>query len=180
MVEFDDLVRREAAGELLIGVDRPFARRFYTDVSLREVEARTGEAPYFEKMIVYFAFVGGPLVLLASLAQSVWLLGWWSVLFIPIAVVVWVGVYGDSARAGARMTFISLLVVACAIGFAISPGSSRPGWGLAFTYSAGLWLARLLYVSATSFLRGFVLRNRRAWEWLQEHMVIREGGGIAG
>ncbi len=180
MVEFDELVRGEAAGQLLIGVDRAFARRFYTDVSLREIETRTGEAPYVEKMVVYCAFVGGPLVLLASLAQSAWLLGWWSALFIPLAAAVWAGVYGNSARASARMRFISLILVSCAIGFALSAGSLRVGWGLALTYSAALWLARLLYVSATSFLRGFVLRNRRAWEWLEEHVVLKEVGEIAG
>jgi hypothetical protein len=176
VIDFDDVVSREASGKLLIGVDRPFARGFYTDVPLREVEARTGEAPYFEKGVVYLAFVGGPLLLVVSLVRSAWVLGWWSALFVPLAAVVWAGVYGDSARATSRMRVISLILVVSGIGFGLSADSTRGNWGLALTYTAALWLSRLLYVSATSFMRAFVLRNRRAWEWLQEHMVLKEVG----
>lgn len=175
MIDFDELVRREASGQVVVGVDRPFARRFYTDLPVREIEAQTGEAPYFEKMVVYAAFIGGPLLLLVSLAESIWVLGWWSALFIPLAVIVWAVVYVNSPKARAGMTAISLIVVVSAIGFGVSNGS-RPEWGLILTYVSALWLSLLLYVAATSFLRGFVLRNRRAYEWIQEHLIVREVG----
>ena len=174
MIDFDELVRQEEAGHLILGVDRAFARRFYTNVPLREIEARTGEGPYLEKTVIYSAFVGGPLLLLASLAQSLWVLGYWSALFIPVAAVVWVVVHADSVRARAAMTTVSLVVAATAIGFGVSHGSIRFSWALALTYAASLWLSRLLYVSATFFLRAFVLRNRGAWEWLQGQFVVRE------
>ena len=173
MMDFDELVRKEAAGQLLLGVDRAFARRFYTDVPLREIEAKTGEAPYFEKAVVFLAFLGGPFTLLGSLILSVWVLGWWSGLFIPLAMLVWFGNHGDSARATARLRVISGILAICGCGFMTSYGLARSRWGLAFTFVAALWLSRLLYVSATSFLRGFVLRNRRAWEWLHEQFVLR-------
>ena len=174
MMDFDELVRREAAGQVLLGVDRAFARRFYTDVPLREIEAKTGEAPYFEKAVVFLALVGGPITLFGSLILSTWALGWWSALFIPIAAVIWVGAHGDSARATARLRTISVIFAICGFGFTMSDGLARTRWGMALTFAAAVWLSRLLYASATSFLRGFVLRNRRAWEWLHEQLVVRQ------
>jgi len=174
MMEFDEVVRREAAGQVLVGVDRTFARRFYTGVPLRQIEERTGEGPYFEKMVIYLAFFGGPLALLASLFLSIWILGWWSALLIPVAVVVWIGFHANSARGAARIHFTSLILISCVLALVFSGGPNRERWGLALTYTTALWLSRLLYASATSFLRAFALRNRLAWEWIQEHLIVRE------
>ena len=174
MLDFDDLVRREADGSVLLGVDRTFARRFYTNVSLNEIEARTGQTPYFEKAVIYTALVGAPVLLLLSVIRSPWVIGWWSALSIPVAVLIWIGFYGDSARAGARLRVISVVVVGVGIGTLVTDGQTRAVWFLGFVYASALWLTRLLYISATSFLRALVLQNRRAWEWLHEQFVLRD------
>ena len=56
-----------------------------------------------------------------------------------------------------------------AAGVAMGAGAHLRGSPLA--------LFRILTVAAaTFFMRAFVLRNRRAWEWLQEHIVLKEVG----
>lgn len=37
-----------------------------------------------------------------------------------------------------------------------------------------LWNARLVYAAATYFIRGFVVRNRRAYEFLAPHIHLQE------
>lgn len=90
-VSFEEIVRLETNGQLLIGIDRAFARRFYTNLPLRTVEEHTDEAPYFEKAFVMGAFVGGPLALAASAIYAVFVISWWSVLIIPIGTLIWLG-----------------------------------------------------------------------------------------
>jgi hypothetical protein len=62
-----NLVELEEQGKILIGIDRSMARKFYTDIPLKKIEEETGEAPYFEKIIVWIAFLFGPISLLASI-----------------------------------------------------------------------------------------------------------------
>ncbi|HXH24686.1 MAG TPA: hypothetical protein VNI78_05515, partial [Vicinamibacterales bacterium] len=58
--EYTALVQSAYDGRALIGVDRVFARRLYTDVPTSAIENATGEAPYLEKLVVWFAFVAAP------------------------------------------------------------------------------------------------------------------------
>lgn len=171
---FDEVVRRARYGQLMVGVDRFFARRFYTDVSLIIVQEHTGEAPYLEKALVLGAFVGGPLALLASAVLAVLVVGWWSALAIPLGSLLWFSYYGMSSRGGARLTSVSFLLVAAAVLYALSSSENRPLWGLASLYLAALWLGRFVYSGSTALLRGFVLRNPKAFEWLRDHLVLRE------
>jgi hypothetical protein len=89
MTDHDQVVEQERAGKLLIGVDRAFARRFYTDVALKTIEERTGEAPYFEKLVVMGAFIGEHLALLGAAVLAVLVTGWWSILLIPAGLIGW-------------------------------------------------------------------------------------------
>src|SRR5713101_596519 len=88
--EYQALISRVHSGSLLIGVDRSMARKFYTDVPLSRIAAETGETPYFEKMVVLGAFVGGPVSLLASFIMAVLAFRWWAALAIPVSIVVYI------------------------------------------------------------------------------------------
>jgi hypothetical protein len=171
---FEEVVSRARTGELLIGVDRGFARRFYTGVSVGVVEEHTGEAPYTEKGLVLAAWVGGPVALLVSAALTPFVIGWWSALAIPVAGLVWIAYFTSSSLGGARLTVVSILLVAAAALCAMSLWPGRGIWALVFLYVAALWLVRFVYIGSTLFLRAFVLRNRKAFEWLEEFLMLRE------
>jgi hypothetical protein len=174
MPDFDEVVRREADGSLLVGIHRSTARKFWTDVPIKDIEAHTGERPYAQKAIVYFAFVGGPVVLLASLIRAPWVLGWWAVLCIPLSLLIWVGFYAKSGIASGRLRAITVVLLAVATATASVPGTAKAAWQLALLYTTSLWLSRLLYVASTSFFRYLVLNNRRAWEWLSSSIDLAD------
>jgi hypothetical protein len=173
-LDFEEVVRRERSGGLLVGVDRAFARRFYTNVPLRVVEEQTGEAPYLEKGLVLAAFVGGPVALLLSAAGAVFAVGWLGALVIPVGLLLWFGYYSTSSRGAARLTTISAVLIAAAVLTVIDWMPGRGIWGLVLLYSAALWLGRFVYSGSTGFLRAFVLRNPQAFTWLREHLTLRE------
>jgi len=170
--EYKTFVEQAYSGAVMIGIDRAVARKFYTDIPLCKIEEETGEAPYFEKMVVWFAFLSAPLALLASFVLSVLAFHWWAVLTIPLSVVVYFGFSGDSSMPRSGMLGISLLF-ALAIGSAFTDFFSSPFTPWYFiTATFSLWALRLLYIAATVFLRIFVLRNQRAFELMGEHIHI--------
>jgi hypothetical protein len=173
MDEFEDIVTRERSGALLVGVDRVFARKFFTDVKVEDVIAHTGQGPYVQKALVLGAFVVSPLALIGSSIVAVFAAGWWAVILIPLGVVLWALYQARSCVGGARITFISVLLAGTALGYAQSAGGSARIWFALLLFALSLWTARFVYTGATAMLRAFVLGNERAFSWLREYLTIR-------
>jgi hypothetical protein len=179
MIDFDEVIRREADGSLLVGVHRSVAQQFWAEVPLKEIEIRTGEAPYTQKAIIYLAFVGGPVLLLASIVRAPWVIGWWAALGIPLGLVFWIGFHGNSGRPTGRLGTITVAWMVVAAGTAFSQGRAEAAWQLGLLYVSSLWLSRLLYVASTSFFRYLVLHNRRAWEWLNSSLELVDASRLS-
>lgn len=177
--EYQAMVARIQTGAVLIGVDRAMARKFYTDVSLSRIAEETGEAPYFEKVVVLGAFVCGPLALLASFIMAVLAFGWWAAVAIPASFAVYALFAGASS-----MPMQSMASVSAVLGFALLGlylgwfPSNYVGWFTVLVVFA-LWNARLVYSMATIFIRAFVVRNRRAFEFLAPHIQLKEVNTLA-
>ena len=175
--EYKAFVAHAKSGTLLIGIDRAFARRFYTDVPLTRIKEETGEAPYFEKIVVWFAFISAPIALLASFILSVLAFRWWAVLAIPLSAIVYFGFAGDSSRGQTRMLGVSI-VLALAIASLFTnffSSQSVPWYATAVAFA--FWAQRLVYCGATTLLRAFILRNQRALEFTREHIAVKETTG---
>jgi len=172
--EFQALVARIHSGAILVGVDRSMARKFYTDVSLARIEAETGEAPYFEKVVVFGAMIGGPLALLVSFVLAVMAFGWWAALAIPVSILIYFVFAGASSMPGGGMGVVTVLVGLAALGTYLGWFPSRYAGWYALVLAMAFWNARLVYAAATHFVRAFVVRNRRAYEFLAEHIHLRE------
>jgi hypothetical protein len=172
--EYQALVSRIQSGSLLIGVDRSMARKLYTDVSLSRIEAETGEAPYFEKMVVLGAFVGGPVSLLASFVMAGLAFRWWAVLAIPVSIVVYFVFTGASSMPKQGMAAVSVLLALALLGLYLDWFPSDYIAWYAVLVLFALWNARLVYAAATHFVRAFIVRNRRAYEFLAPHIHLRE------
>lgn len=170
--EHKELVRLEEEGKVCLGVDRVFARRFYTQTPLRLIEAEIGEAPHFEKMVVYTAFVGAPVLVLAMAGFSILYFGWWSLLIVPLAVLLWGWYQSLSCMGEVRFLWISLLLAA-AVGVYVSGVVSRRVSLVALLFVGALWMSRLLYISSTFFLRAVVVRNYKAFLWLRDQIIVR-------
>ena len=89
--EHAELVELEKQGKIIVGVDRPIARSFFTNVSVSKIEKATGYAPYFEKGTVFFFFLLGPVALIASLVVSVFAFGWWGLAAVVVGPILYVG-----------------------------------------------------------------------------------------
>jgi 4-hydroxybenzoate polyprenyltransferase len=174
--EYKEFVARANAGEIAIGLDRATARKFYTDVPLFRIEEETGEKPFFEKAVVSFAIFAAPISLLASAVLAVLAFHWWAALVVPISIIVYFFYSGQSSMPRGKMLGISVLL-SLAVGsiFTNIFPSGAISW-YCVTGAFSLWCARLVYVAATTFLRAFILRNKRAYELMSEDIRIRDMG----
>ena len=173
-MEYEEVIELEAQGRLLIGIDRTMAWKFYTDISASKIAENTGEKPYFEKTIVWLAFLFGPLALILSIILGFLAFGWWGTLCLTICPIIYFLYFSFSAKGGSRIFGITMiLIISMAIHLWGVFNVPMISWFvIAFVFS--LWLVRLLYCSSTFFLRAFVIRNKKAYEWLEDNLAIRE------
>ena len=170
--DHSSLTKLESDGCILIGIDRSYARLLYTDVPIITIQEKTGETPYFEKRVVWFAFLASPFAILISAVLAVYAFHWWAVFIVPVSFLWWMGNKGDSSRGNDTMWLCTLVVVVAAgIHFlSLFPTLWMSGFVLAFTFA--LWCDRLLYRASSLLLRCFVLRNKKAFQAFSEGITI--------
>ena len=83
--DYKSFVQSAYDGRILVGVDRVFARQLYTDLATSAIEQATGEAPYLEKLDVWFAFLASPLAVVSSAVLAAFAFRWWALLIVPVA-----------------------------------------------------------------------------------------------
>jgi hypothetical protein len=170
--EHAEIVTKESEGKLRLGIDRSYARKFYTDVPIRLVQRETGEAPYFEKLVAFTCFLGSPITLLLSSIVAISNFGWWSAAVIPVSFIAWLLYAGRSAAGRSRLLGLTVVLLGMLLFHLLQPEGRRfTSFFLLFTLS--LWLHRLLYIAATVFLRSFIIRNHRAFSLVYDHVAIR-------
>ena len=172
--EYTTFVKSARDGNIVIGVDRPYARRLYTDVSISLIAGATGEAPYLEKLVVWFAFLCCPISAIAAFILAGFAFHSWAILIIPAAFLWLLYSVSLSPRGNSRMLFVTcLLAAAIVVHFLMWLPSI---WVSSFfvVFALSLWCNRLLYCAATVFLRNFVLRNARALEAFGKGLTIRD------
>jgi len=149
------------------------ARQFYTDIPIKKIKEETGEAPYFEKIIVWLAFLFGPISLLASIIIGFWFFNWWGIICVVFCPSVYFAYSSSSVRGDSKMAGIStlLLISACIYFLKVFDISKISGFATVFIFS--LWCIRLLYCSSTFLLRNFVMRNEKAYQYLSQSLEIR-------
>ncbi|MBW8034754.1 MAG: hypothetical protein FVQ79_03645 [Planctomycetes bacterium] len=173
-MEHKELIKLEQQGKILIGVDRAMARKFYTDIPVSTINEETGEAPYFEKIIVWFAFLSGPIALISSIVLGFFAFKWWGVTCLVLCPVTFLVYSSLSARGDSKSIGITLLLfISVGVHFF---GNLNMFWVTLFVcvFLFSLWCIRVLYCSATLLLRCFVIRNRRAFEYLSDYLTIEQ------
>jgi len=172
-MEHKDLVELENQGKLLIGVDRAMARRFYTDISLSEIKKETGESVYFEKLIIWFFFLTGPSALLASMIISLLGFNWLGLISLIICPIIYFSYSSSSVRGDSKLIGITILLFLSLGVHAFGVFSNLYITVFVSVFLFSLWCVRFLYSSSTFLLRLFVIRNKRAYEYLSDHLAIR-------
>ncbi len=142
------IVMMEGDGRLAIGIDRVFARKFYTDVPLTRIAQETGEKIYFEKTLIWVLFLAVHCGFVATALFSVLAFKWWRFLVIPGCVFLWFFYASQSVRGTSKAWFISAMLLAAFVtAFTQIIASYIALFFLAFILT--LWITRLLYLLST-------------------------------
>lgn len=172
-MEHKEVIHLEQQGKLLIGIDRAMARKFYTDIPISKIKEETGQAPYFEKIVVWFAFLFGPIALISSIVLGFLAFDWWGAICLVVCPILYFRYISSSVRGASSSIGVTIFLL-ISVGVHLFSNLKTP-WitGFASAFLFCLWCIRLLYCSSTVFLRAFVIRNGRAFEYLSEYLVIR-------
>lgn len=134
---------------------------------LQTTYERTGEKPYIQKFIVIGLSLSSIVALLATFVFASFAFNYWSIAVIPVIAIIyffWVG-QNILPNQGASGLSIILAGVAAAGYFQVFPSNNAAMFAICL--AAAFWFMRLVYVSATVFLRMMVLGNKRAFEWIE-------------
>ena len=170
-IEHRRILEEERTGQLLIGIDRPLARQFFTNTSHAAVQSEIGEPVHFQRFMVKGAFISGYLLAVTAIGVSIWAFGWWSLLIGPLALASWFMYLGGSSRGDSSIWFAVLLLVGAASVLFVGDLSLAAKLFFA-TLAAAFFLARLTYLIAVAFLRALVVRNWRAFDALDGTAVV--------
>lgn len=169
----EKLVELDGQGKILIGIDRVTARQFYTGVSIKKIKQETGESPYFEKTIVFGAFLLGPISLLATIILGFRFFNWWGIACLIFCPLIYFVYYGLSVRGNSKMIGISILLLISVCTYSLNFFGVPKITGFVTVFILSLWCARFLYCSSTVLLRNFVIRNEKAYQYLSQHLEIK-------
>lgn len=173
-LKYDDLVILDEKNEILIGLDRAFSRKFYTRLSLSEIKQKTGESVLPEKIIVMLIFIITFLALITSAILSVFAFKWWSILVIPAAIMLWGYVLSLSSLGKSTMIPLNILILVLVLINILTDYFDFQTWLIIYLYAGSMWSGRLQYKISAIFLRSFIINNKRAYEWLQNEVMIKQ------
>ena len=152
-------------------IDEPMIEAFVYETS--KIVEETGEPPYLEKAIVWFAFLFGPIALALSIVVGFLAFSWWGIICLVLCPIVYFAYSSSSVMGGSKLIGIAgLVLISVCVHFF---GNLKAPWLARFAsaFLLSLWCVRLLYCSSTVFFRAFVIRNGRAFEYLSDYLVIR-------
>jgi hypothetical protein len=170
--EYQRFVASVYAGRSIVGVDRQYARKLYTDIPFSAIEAKTGEGPTLEKTVVWATVIASPLLLVACFALAISAFGWWSLIVITACASAWLMNGAMSVRGGASGWPLTLMLAATLVAYALDVTPDRLVQ-LALLFVGSLWAQRMLYVASTWFLRLAVLRNHKAMDAFRDRLTIQ-------
>jgi len=173
-IEHDELVKLEEAGKILIGVDRTAARKLFTEVPLSKIQEMTGETPYFEKILVMFAYLMGPVALISSVVLAFMAFNWWGLIPLLLCPVVYSVYQGLSSRGDAGQSLITVFVVVASLIHFFGNFNVPLSTGFVAVFLFSLWCIRFVYTSATLMYKAFAIRNRKAFDFLSSGLVIKD------
>lgn len=162
--EYRAFVHDLYAGRILIGFDRGFARMVYTNMSISEIQRKTGEPAYLDKAVVLSVYIAQFFALLGASVLIGIALRWWAALIIPVSILIWGYNMSKSSMPGGSI-WVHTFILIGAIIFHFANVISDPfiSWAIVIFVFA-LWCGRFVYIASSFFLRAFILRNPRAFE----------------
>jgi hypothetical protein len=180
--EHEDFARRANADEVLIGVEPAIARRLLMNSSSDTLNEEIGERLTLERTVVTAAYWLGSLAVLASIPTAVLAFSWWSIVIIPVtAIACWV-YYGKASSGRQKLQRVTcsfiLAVMMCfqhptfLVRYGATNSRSRNIFMWLACVTAVFFFARMTFASASLFVRCLVVRNARAFEWLNEKAVF--------
>ncbi|MCK4428146.1 MAG: hypothetical protein KAW16_06665 [candidate division Zixibacteria bacterium] len=169
---YQEFVERATKGKILIGVEPAVARKFFTDADHSYIKEKIGESLYVERFFVKTSWLLEFICLLAGTIASIFALKWYSVIAIPLMLMVSFALGGKASMGRQRIGGVVFLVTICILlaYYFRDKGTSMIVWLVLLPLP--YFFARLTYKLATMFLRLLSVRNEKAFDLLYDRGIF--------
>lgn len=169
---YQEFVKRAEKGEILIGIEPAVARKFFTDTDHEAIRQEIGEALFFERFFVKAVWLLEFVFLLSGGVASVFALSWYSIIAIPLMLVVFFILGGKASMGTQKLGSAILFVLIC---FFLAYYFREEGIAMIIWFvllPLPYFFARLTYKLATVFLRALSVRNEKAFNLLYNNAIF--------
>ena len=170
-LDYPTFIARYKEGKLVFGMPSDYAHRFFTEISCEALISKIGEGLRFQRFLIMLSMIISWWGFLISLPLAIWAFHWWAVAAIPAAAIL---KFGHLRRVpiGRRSIFREILVLAVAT---LSPPMF--GWGTRIhvwlvLLAISLLTGRLIYFLSSRMVKGLVLRNPKAYDFLSRDLQV--------
>jgi len=163
---YQEFVKRAEKGEILIGVEPAVARKFFTDTDRSIIKEKIGESIFMERFFVKTCWLLEFICLLAVIIVSIFALKWYSIIAIPVMLIVSFVLGGKASMGRQKIGGAVFLLVICVLlaYYFRDKGTSIMLWFVLLPLP--YFFARLTYKLATMFLRLLSVRNEKVFNLL--------------
>ncbi|MDQ7839183.1 MAG: hypothetical protein RDU59_11915 [Thermodesulfobacteriota bacterium] len=169
---YQGFVKQAERGEILIGIEPALARKFFTDTEHKAIQQEIGEALFIERFFVKAVWLLEFISLLAGVVASIFALGWYSAIAIPV-MIVGVFILGGKASMGTQKIGGAVFLVIFCFFLAFYFREKGPALFLWLVLlPMPYFFARLTYKLATFFLRALSLRNEKVFNLLYDKAIF--------
>jgi hypothetical protein len=167
-----EIVLKEERGEILIGIEPALARRFFIEPDHESISQQIGEPIYIERFTVRVVWLLQFVLLLGNLIASVFAIGWFAIITIPLTVVLFGFLQGraSTGKQSATGALIAVAVFTVAAFVFTVPGSSTFYWVISLPLP--YLFTRLTYKFATALLRMLCIRNEKVFNLLNGQAIF--------
>ncbi len=176
-LDYPTFIERYREGKLVFGMPSDYARRFFTEISGEALISKIGEDLRFERFLIMLCMIISWWGFLISLPLAIWAFHWWAIVAIPAAAIFR---YGHLRRGPIGRQSISFEILALAVA---TLGPPIVGWGTRIhvwlvLLAISLLTARLIYFLSSRMVRGLVLRNPKAYDFLSRDLQVIDNSAV--
>jgi hypothetical protein len=173
-ISHQEFVKRTGSGKVLMVVEPSVARKFFTDRDPSLIKGKIGESIFMERFLVKICWSLEFVLLFAGIIASIFALEWYSVVAIPVMLIVFIVLSGEASMGRSKIGDAVFLMAICVLlaYFLRDKGTSMIVWLVILPLP--YFFIRLTYKLATTFARLLSVRNEKAFNLLYGRRMFLE------
>lgn len=171
-MDFKEFSRKAKEGSISIGVDPADARKLFTETDAKSTYVKFGETFSATRLFAQFLFVSSYLVVFFSVVISVYIFHWFSLVAIPLIVVVDIYLIGKASVGNHSLTFPVILLIISVVVVLFSKNQTQLFNIWIISLPVPFLFSTLMYSFVSNSLRAILIKNEKVYNMFSSHNAI--------